>query len=63
MANCVKNCGECLFFESFFKEFENSVGIVEKGKCHKWNQDEIWGTKAPCNYVQNKSIEELAKES
>lgn len=62
--NCnVANCGECPFFEGFLDEYEPGVGMVEKGRCHKWNEDEIWATKAPCGFAENHSIEELEMEA
>ena len=63
MVKCIKNCGECPFFEWFLEEFENGVGMVGKGRCHKWNQDEIWETTTPCSYAEGKSIYELTEES
>ena len=56
----IKNCGECPFFVSFLEEYEPLVGMVEKGRCHKWNKDEIWATKVPCSYVESMTKRELA---
>lgn len=30
MGRCIKNCGECPFFEWFLDEFEDGVGMVER---------------------------------
>ena len=50
----IKNCGECPFFENFVKEYDYSVGmIIEKGRCHKWHEDEIYETKTPCKYAES----------
>lgn len=57
--NCIKNCGECPFFEWFLEEYEEGVGMVGKGRCHKLNEDEVWETRTPCNYALGLSIEEL----
>ncbi|MCD7996426.1 MAG: hypothetical protein LUH21_04245 [Clostridiales bacterium] len=59
----MKNCAECPFFEPFFVDYEKGVGLVEKGKCHKWNEDEIWETRVPCSYADNHSIEALEAEA
>lgn len=61
--NCVANCGECPFFEVFLEEHEPGIGMVEKGRCFKWNKDEIWATKVPCGFAENRSIEELEMEA
>lgn len=62
--NCnVVNCGECPFFEGFLEEYEPGVGMVEKGRCHKWNEDEIWATKAPCDFAEKHSVAELEMEA
>lgn len=55
----MKNCAECPFFEPFLEEYEKVVGMVEKGRCRKWNEDEVWSTREPCEYAKNHSIEEL----
>lgn len=59
----IKNCGECPFFESFLEEYESSVGMVEKGRCHKWNEDEIWEIKTPCDYAKSMTIMKLIDEA
>lgn len=45
----IKNCSECEWFEHYLNEFEDGFGIVEKGRCHKYNIDEVWGTKTACD--------------
>ena len=59
MNNTVKNCGKCPFYEPFLEEYEVGIGMVEKGRCKKWNKDEVWGIKSPCKYAEQHTIEEL----
>lgn len=63
MTKCINKCGECPFFEWFIDELEDGIGMVGKGRCHKWNEDEILETKTACSYIKNHSIEELEKEA
>lgn len=62
-ASKIRNCSECPFFEWFLEEYEEGFGMVGKGRCHKYDQDEIWETKASCPYAENRTREELEKEA
>lgn len=55
----VKNCGECPFYEEFLQEVEPITGLVGKGRCHKRNEDEIWSTRASCEWTRGKTFGEL----
>lgn len=62
MRKCVKNCEKCPFFEWFLDEYEPCMGKkVSKGICHKYHENEVWGTRASCDFVRKTSIEELEK--
>lgn len=61
MAN-IRNCGFCPFYEGFLKEWEDGVGLVCKGRCHKWDLDEVWETRTPCHYIEDKNLDELVEE-
>ena len=58
-----KNCGGCPFFECFLEEYEEGMGMVGKGRCHKWDKDEIWATRTPCGYAESRSLKELEDEA
>ena len=62
MAKCMNNCGQCPFFEAFVREYEEGIGLIDKGRCHKHNTDEVWETQTACTYAEDKDIETLAKE-
>lgn len=60
MEKCVKNCGQCPFFELFLKEYEPILDKeVGKGVCHKYNEDEVWETRASCNFANQMPVNEL----
>lgn len=64
MEKCVKNCVQCPFFEGFLKEYEDALNRkVEKGICHKYNEDEVWETRAACGFAEQTPISELEKEA
>lgn len=63
MEKCVKNCGQCPFFERFLEEYEAGIGKkVGKGVCHKYKEDEVCETRTACSFAEQTPINELEIE-
>lgn len=64
MDKCVKNCGQCPFFERFLEEYEREIGKkIGKGVCHKYKEDEVWETRTACGFAEQTPIDKLEKEA
>lgn len=63
MDECIKNCGECPFFERYVYEYEAAIDSeVGKGTCNKFCEDNILEIKMPCNYAEQMIFSELEEE-